>query len=369
MSTVAAPSTVATVDSGFRPLRVIEVRRDTPDTVVVTFAPPDDEAPWTFRHGQHLVLRRVFDDVELRRTYSLCTVAPDGPLRVGIRLVDGGAFSSWAHTELAVGDIIEALPPGGHFTHDLDPAAARSYLLVAGGSGITPLCSVAATVLATEPRSTVTLLYVNRTTATTMLLDDIEDLRNRHLGRLRVWYSFTREDTALALLDGRLDDGRLAVLVDRHVLPAAPDVTFLCGPAGLVDVVRTFLLGRGTAADTVHVELFGAGEGRTARPAARVVASDETVVATVTARVHGRTTTVDLYAGDTVLEAVERVRPDVPYSCRAGVCATCAARLTSGEVTMETVHGLTPEEVADGLVLTCQARPTGDAAVVVDFDG
>ena len=369
MTSAATPSTGATVDAGFHPLRVVDVRRDTADAVVVTFAAPNDGPAWSFRHGQHLVLRRVFDRVELRRTYSLCSAAPDGPLRVGIRLVDGGAFSSWAHTELAVGDIVEALPPGGHFTHDLDPAAARRYLLVAGGSGMTPLCSVAATVLAAEPRSTVTLLYVNRTTATTMLLDDIEDLRNRYLGRLQVWYSFTREDTALELLDGRLDATRLALLVDRHVLPAAPDVTFLCGPAGLVDVVRTFLIGRGTAADTVHVELFGAGEGRTARPAARVVTSDEAVVATVTARLHGRTTTVDLYAGDTVLEAVERARPDVPYSCRAGVCATCAARLTSGDVTMETVHGLTPAEVAGGLVLTCQARPTGDTVVVVDYDG
>lgn len=354
------------VTTGFHACQVSAVRRDCDDSVVVTVEPPFD-ADWSFAHGQHLVFRREFDGVEIRRSYSLCSPAPDGPLRVAIRLVPGGVFSTWANTELAAGDTVEVMAPSGHFTHGLDPAAARRYLLVAGGSGITPLLSIAATVLATEPESRVTMLYVNRSTRSTMLLDDVEGLRNEHLGRFDLWYAFTQEHTALELLEGRPDEAQIQALIERGIVPTAIDHAFLCGPEGLVDLVTSVLTANGVAADSIHTELFTAGEGRAARPAPRAVAEEATPIADAVVTLHGRTSTVPMFEGDTVLEAAQRARPDVPYSCRAGVCSTCIAELTDGEVTMEISHGLDDKDRAKGYVLTCQSFPV-TATVTATFD-
>jgi ring-1,2-phenylacetyl-CoA epoxidase subunit PaaE len=350
----------------FHALRVAAVDRDTDDSVVVTFAQPDP--PLAFRHGQHLTLRRFVDGVDVRRGYSLCTRAPDGPLRVAIRLVPGGVCSTWAVDELAAGDVVDVMAPTGHFTHELDPGAPRRYALFAAGSGITPILSIAATVLAGEPHSSVELLCVNRTSRSTMLLEDLEDLRDRHLGRLRISYLFTREPTAAALLSGRPDRARLDALVAAGFLPADADHAFLCGPHDLTTDVRDALVAAGMPAERVHRELFNADQlGAARRPPARAVDASAPVVARAEATLHGRTTALELYEGDTVLEAMERVRPDVPYSCRSGVCTTCQARLVSGTVTMAVDHGLDDTDRARGLVLTCQAVPTG-AHVVVDYD-
>ncbi len=369
---VQAPVTAGPTDAagsaadaaGFAACTVSEVRPDT-DAVVLTLTPPEGiDLP--FVHGQHLVFRREIDGVEIRRSYSLCSPA-GGPLQVAVRLVPGGAFSTWANTELAIGDTVDVLAPSGRFTHELDPSAARRYLLVAGGSGITPILSIAATVLASEPEARVTLLYVNSSTATTMLLDEVEALRNRFLGRFDLWYAFTREATALDLLDGRPDAERFVALTERGILPTMPDLVFLCGPEGLVEAATEGLTMVGADPSAIHAELFSAGEGRLARPAPRVVADDAEPVATASLRLHGRTTEVPLFDGDTVLEAAQRVRPDVPYSCRAGVCSTCRAHLDVGEVTMDISHGLDPSEVDAGYVLTCRAVPT-TPEVTVDYD-
>lgn len=356
----------ATGTTGFAACRVAAVERDCEDSVTVTLLPPAGQT-WTFAHGQHLVLRRNIDGTEIRRSYSLCSGAPDGPLKVAIRLVPGGAFSTWANTELAAGDTIEAMPPGGRFTHDLDPEAAKTYLLVAGGSGITPISSIAETVLAAEPGATVTLLYVNKTTASTMLLDSVEGLRNKYLGRFQLWYAFTREASAIELLDGRPDAGRIVQMIDRGLLPSRVDHAFLCGPQGLVDEVTSGLISAGVDPSRIHHELFTAGEGRLGRPAPQPVVAGAEPVAQAMITLHGKTTTVPVFEGDTVLEAAQRQRPDVPYSCRAGVCSTCMARLVEGEVTMDICHGLEPSEVEAGNVLTCRSVPT-TAVVRVDYD-
>jgi len=354
---------------GFHQLTVEHVEHDTPDSVVVTFATPTEPEPWSFRHGQHLVLRRHVDGTEIRRSYSICSPAPDGPLRVSIKRVPGGAMSTWATTELRAGDTIDALPPSGHFTHELDAAAGRRYTALAAGSGITPILSIVATVLRDEPDSTVRLLYVNRTSASTMLLEALEDLRDRHLGRLEIAYLFTREQPEAELLGGRPDRARFDMLIEAGLFPADIDQVFLCGPIDLVSLAQEALTAAGTDPGCIHRELFSAEQlGSIRSDAPQLVDDTVPIVASGTATLHGRDTAFDVYEGDSVLDAVQRVRPDTPFSCRSGVCSTCQARLVEGDVDMAVNYGLEPRDVERGMVLTCQSRPT-TTRVVVDYDG
>ncbi len=355
----------APLDDGFRPLRVAAIDHDTDDSVLVTFDRGDQRL--RFEHGQHLTLRREFDGVELRRSYSICSRAPDGPLRVAIRRVPGGVFSTWASTELQVGDEIDALPPLGHFTHRIDPAVARSYAALAAGSGITPILSIVSTILAAEPLSQVSLLYVNRTSRSAMLLDELLDVRDRHLGRLSIAFAFTREDTGGDLLSGRPDRQRVEHWIDAGFLPADADHAFLCGPIELTTDVREALVEAGLPIDRIHREIFTTKQQGTATLAPQEISEDSVAVATGRATLHGRTTEFDLYEGDSVLDAVQRVRPDAPFSCRSGVCSTCQAVVVDGAVDMAVNYGLTDDEVGRGYVLTCQSTPTTDH-VDVDYD-
>jgi len=371
--TTTDPTTAASADSdnarfedGFRPLRVVAIEHDTDDSVVVTFDRGEERL--RFEHGQHLTLRREFDGVELRRSYSLCTRAPDGPLRIAIRRVPGGVFSSWASTELQVGDTIDAMRPLGHFTHRIDPTGAHHYTALAAGSGITPILSIVSTILAAEPKSRVTLMYVNRTSRSTMLLDELQDVRDRHLGRLSIAFAFTREESAGELLSGRPDRARIDAWIEAGLLPADADHAFLCGPIEMTTDAREALAAAGMSMDDIHREVFTTKQQGTATMAPQEVTEESVAVATGRATLHGRTSTFDLYDGDTVLDAVQRVRPDAPFSCRSGVCSTCQAVVRDGSVDMAVNYGLTDDEVARGYVLTCQSRPT-TAELDVDFDG
>ncbi len=358
-------STEPAIDDGFRKLRVVSVEHDTDDSVVVTFDRGD--AKLRFEHGQHLTLRREFDGVELRRSYSICSRAPDGPLRVAIRRVPGGVFSTWASTDLRAGDEIDALRPLGHFTHRIDPAIARSYAALAAGSGITPILSIVSTILAAEPLSRVSLVYINRTSRSTMLLDELHDVRDRFLGRLSIAFAFTREEVGGELLSGRPDRERIERWIESGILPADADHAFLCGPIEMTNDARDALIGAGMSAEQIHREVFTTKQQGTATLAPQEITEASVAVATGRATLHGRTSTFDLYDGDSVLDAVQRVRPDAPFSCRSGVCSTCQAVIRDGSVDMAVNYGLTDDEVARGYVLTCQSKPTTDR-VEVDFD-
>lgn len=358
-ATAGAPALV------FHPLTVADVQRDTADALVVTFAVPAGlAAAYAFVPGQHVALRTTIDGEEVRRSYSIC--APAGsPLRVGIKRVPGGRFSSWAHEHLRPGAVLDVLPPTGHFT--CPPSGAldgRHVVTVAAGSGITPVLGIVTSLLAAEPHSTVTLVYVNRTTADTMFLDELHDLKDRHIGRLALWHLLTREPTDAALVDGRPDDTTWARLLARGVVPTDADAWYLCGPLPMVETLQRALAAAGAPAERVHAELFGTGGAVVAEPA---VADDAAVVAHATAQLFGRRTALDVRAGESLLSAVSRVRPDAPFSCRSGVCTTCRALVRQGGATMRVCYGLEPHEVAAGYVLTCQAEPTTDA-VELDFD-
>jgi ring-1,2-phenylacetyl-CoA epoxidase subunit PaaE len=342
---------------GFVPLRVAAVDRLTADSAAVTFeVPPERAERFRFRPGQHLTLRRVVGDEDLRRTYSVCSSSAGGPLRVAVKRLEGGAFSSWVLDALRPGDTVEVLPPAGRFGPQLDPSHAKRYGLVAAGSGITPVLSIAASVLDVEPASEVVLVYGNRTSTDVMFLDELADLKDRHPARLQLLHVLSREEQESELLSGRIDPDRLRRL--RASLLGDVDEWYLCGPFGMVVEGRQALLDDGVDPARVHVELFHA---EPLPPRERTVPRGSAGTSTVAVLLHGRTSTVEVRKdGGTVLDAVLAVRADAPYACKGGVCGTCRARCVEGEVEMDVNYALEPDELAAGVVLTCQAHPVTD---------
>jgi ring-1,2-phenylacetyl-CoA epoxidase subunit PaaE len=355
----------------FHPLAVAEVRRLTDDAVAVGFAVPDElREAYDFSPGQHLTVRRFTAAGEIRRSYSICSTPADlreqGVIRVGIRRVEGGEFSDHATRALVVGDVVEVLPPLGHFTTALDAGRARHYAAIAAGSGITPVLSLLTAALSTEPGSRFTLVYANRGAASVMFADEVADLKDRFPRRLQVVHVFSREPQLSALLSGRLDAARLRALLDSAIVDARTvDEWFLCGPYGLVVDAQGVLADRGVAAGTVHTELFHVeGEPVPVRPASRPAPA----AATVTIVLDGRESTFTMGPDERVLDAALKVRGELPYACKGGVCSTCRARLVSGEVAMVQNYALEPAELAAGYVLTCQSVPISER-LVVDYDG
>lgn len=343
---------------GFTRLRVSAVEALTPDAVAVTFDVPAQHADtFRFRPGQHLTLRRELDGRDLRRTYSVCTSSVDGPLRVAVKKFPGGAFSTWLTNELQAGDRLEVLAPAGSFGPHLDPLRRRTYGLICAGSGITPVLSIAASALAVEPNSEVVVLYGNRTQRDVMLLEDLADLKDRHPERMQVLHVLSGEEQASELLSGRLDRTRLQRLFASLVPVDTVDEWFLCGPFAMVTDARATLFDAGVGPDRVHVELFHA---EAPAPRARQTGPVPGAAA-VTVLLHGRSSTVSVdHDGESVLDRVLAVRPDAPYACKGGVCGTCRARVVSGAVEMDVNYALEPDELAAGVVLTCQAHPTTD---------
>jgi ring-1,2-phenylacetyl-CoA epoxidase subunit PaaE len=338
---------------GFHPLTVAAVDRLTDDAIAITFEVPTElREVFTFTPGQHLTLRHVLDGEDLRRTYSVCA-STTGPLRVAVKRLDGGAFSTWVCKELQAGDVVEVLPPAGRFGPHVSADRRRRYGLVGAGSGITPLLAVAATVLEVEPDSEVVLVYGNRTSRDVMFLEELSDLKDRYPSRLQLLWVMSREEQESELLTGRLDRDRLGRVLDAFVPVDGVDEWYLCGPFGMVTEARDLLLERG--ATEVHVELFHA-----AAPPPRAPRVEDSLGATLVAVLHGRSTTVEMERGTSVLDALLRVRSDAPYACKGGVCGTCRARLVGGRVEMDANWALEPDELAAGVVLTCQSHPLTD---------
>ena len=346
----------------FRPLTVTDVRRETEDSLSLALAvPPGAEQDFAFLPGQYLTFRTVLDGVELRRSYSLCTAPGDGELRVAVKRVPGGAFSEGVAARLRPGDLVEATPPEGRFTPLPDPRPHRHVVGVAAGSGITPVIGVLRHVLGTEPTARVTLVYGNQRSASIIFRDALADLKDLHLERLRVLHVLSREGTDLDLTSGRIDGGKVHALFRTVLVAADVDEVFVCGPQEMSVAVRAALLAEGVDAHRVHVELFGAPPPPPAPP---VSPSAEGALASVVVR--GLTSSVVVAPGQTLLEAGRAAGLELPWSCTAGVCATCRAKVT-GEVVMAANHSLEPWELAAGYRLTCQSRAVS-RDLVVDYD-
>ena len=346
----------------FHSLTVAGVEHLTPDSAAVTFdVPAHLRGAYAFKAGQSLTLRRTIDGTEHRRSYSICAPVGAAP-RVGVREVPGGLFSCWLVRDLAVGDSVEVATPSGSF--QANPAAAGRHLCIAAGSGITPVLSIAASALV-NPRSQVTLLYGNRKTGTVMFAEELADLKNRYPDRLELVHVLSREPRDVELFSGRLDAGRLRRLLTLLVPLRSIDHVWLCGPFGLITDARAVLDELGFPRDRVHFELFFVDEPPPEVHHAEAVVDGRT--SDVTIVLDGRTSTAAMPQDQSILDAAAATRGDLPFACKGGVCGTCRARVTEGEVNMRRNYALSDDEVGRGFVVTCQSRPVS-AAVTVDFD-
>jgi ring-1,2-phenylacetyl-CoA epoxidase subunit PaaE len=349
----------------FHGLTVSGVERLCDDAVAVGLAVPESlREVFAFEAGQSLTVRRMVDGVEHRRSYSICAPVGAAP-RIGVREVPGGVVSSWLVREVRAGDTVEVQAPTGSFR--ADPAAGGRHLCLAAGSGITPVLSIAASVLQ-HPEARVTLIYGNRTSASVMFAEELADLKDRHPARLELVHVLSREPREVELLSGRLDAARLRQLFTTLVPLAGVDHVWLCGPFGTVVDARTVLAELGVPRDRVHAELFFVDE-----PPPQVRHDEQAGdpipggTSAVTVVLDGRRTTTAVPRGRTVLDGTGGARHDLPYACRGGVCGTCRARVTDGEMAMRRNYALDEDEVARGFVLACQAVPVSDE-VTVDFD-
>ncbi|MGW1835454.1 1,2-phenylacetyl-CoA epoxidase subunit PaaE [Streptomyces sp. BBFR2] len=348
----------------FHRLRVAEVEPLCDDAAAISFEVPGElAAQFAFRPGQSLTLRREVEGRDERRSYSICAPVGARP-RIGVRVVPGGLFSSWLVHEVRPGDTVEVMAPTGAFTPDL--SRPGHHVLIAAGSGITPMVSIAESVLAADPRSQVTLFYGNRRTDSVMFADELADLKDLYPARFELGHVLSREPREAELLSGRLDAERLAALIGGLVDVPSADHWWLCGPHGMVEDARRVLAELGVPGGRVHQELFFADD-EPVRPVRHADAAAEGPVSRVTLVLDGRSTTAPLPRDTTLLDGAARIRPDTPFACKGGVCGTCRALVTEGTADMRRNYALEEAEVSAGYVLTCQSFPVSEE-LTVDFD-
>ncbi|MBO29599.1 MAG: phenylacetic acid degradation protein [Rhodobacteraceae bacterium] len=349
----------------FHPLEVTDIHHTIRDAVVLTLRPEDPEA-FAFRQGQYLTFSKDFDGTEVRRNYSICAGLDDGELKVGIKRVDGGAFSTYANTELKVGDVLYAMPPQGKFFTEIEPDRARDYIGFAGGSGITPILSILKTVLKREPKSTFTLVYANRAVNTIMFREELEDLKNRYMGRLTIIHML-ESGQDIDLFTGRVDAEKCALLFKLWIDPSTLDTAFICGPEPMMLAIAEALKAHGMDPEQIKFELFG--ESQQGRLAKREMEkrSESAAGTEVTVIIEGARRSFTMSRGQSVLEAALENNLDAPFACKAGVCSTCMGKVLEGEVEMLSNHALEDYEVERGYVLTCQSYPVSDK-LTIDYD-
>jgi len=352
----------------FHALRVAEIVPETADANSIRFEiPPELRDAFAFKAGQHLTLRAMINGEEVRRNYSLCTAPAAADWMVTVKRIGGGLFSNWVGDQLKAGDTVEVMVPHGSFTTDFDAANRRHVVGIAGGSGITPVMSLIKTLLREEPQSRFTLLYGNRDSSSVIFLEALAGLKDKHLGRFEIYHFLDAEEQDIALFNGMLSRERLEEAIPALVPDAAEvDGWFICGPGPMMDSAEGALLDRNVPRDRIHIERFTADRpaGAVAQEIAQLQSKAEGVTVAVT--LDDRTRRVPFTAGN-ILDSARAAGMPAPFACKAGVCATCRARVTKGKVEMAARYGLTDEEVADGYVLTCQSVPLGDG-VAVDYD-
>jgi phenylacetate-CoA oxygenase/reductase PaaK subunit len=364
MRPVTVPPGSSSPHAVFHRLPVAALERPTDDSVAITFDVPEElRDHFRFTPGQHITVRTDLGGEGVRRNYSICSSANGGTLRIAVKHIPGGAFSSFAMEQLKVGDELELMTPTGRFCTALDPLNTKRYVAIAAGSGITPILSILATALEVESESRFTLVYGNRTRTSTMFRDEIDELTSRFSDRFDVMHVLSREPQRDPLLSGRIDREKLATLLTTTVRPDEVDEWFLCGPLEMVQTARDTLVAHGVDPAQIHLELFyGYSDGDGASRA-----RENAQPSAVTVLLSGEETTLDLAPGESVLEGALRLRSDVPYACMGGACGTCRAKLVEGTVEMDHNYALQQDDLDRGYVLTCQSHATSPK-VVVDYD-
>jgi len=354
----------------FYQLKVKDVRPETLDCVSVALEVPAElKETFHFTPGQYLTFRTTMDNVEIRRSYSICAGPKEGELRVAIKKVDQGKFSTYANEQLKKGDVLEVMTPMGNFIPKVQ-AEHKEYLAIAAGSGITPIMSIMKHVLADEPNSSFTLIYGNRSRNTIIFREEIEGLKNKYMERLRIYHILSREHMDTPLFNGRITDDKCAEFCDTLIDIKSLDEAFICGPEDMILSVRERLTKLGMPSGHVHMELFTSPDQpkATHQQWTKEHTEDTGLKSKVTIRLDGTTFDMELsYNGDSILDAALKHGADLPYACKGGVCCTCRAKVTNGKVDMEVNYALEPDEVAKGYVLTCQSHPRTEE-VFVDFD-
>ncbi|HLJ05144.1 MAG TPA: 1,2-phenylacetyl-CoA epoxidase subunit PaaE [Acetobacteraceae bacterium] len=349
----------------FHTLTIAECRRETADAVSLAFAVPDGlRDDYAFSPGQYLTLRASIDGEDVRRSYSICSGLDDNELRVAIKHVEGGAFSTWANEQLRTGNTLDVMTPDGRFGVPIEPASPRTLVAFAAGSGITPILSIASTVLKREA-GRFFLFYGNRTTAGIMFREQLEDLKDRYLSRLAVFHVLSREQQDLPVLNGHLDAEKIGLVMRSLVPMASVDQAFVCGPQPMIEGLEKALADLGMARDHIHVERFTPGVG--GRPPPKTVAADAKPKAIATIISEGARFDIPVAEGEAIIDAAIRAGRSLPYSCKGGMCCTCRAKLVEGRVEMAVNYSLEPWETDAGYVLTCQSHPVTEH-VVIDYD-
>lgn len=348
----------------FHKLKVADIRRETIDCVSVSFHVPDElRSDFQYEPGQYITLKTVLGE-EVRRSYSICSAPQDGELRVAIKKVEEGLFSTYANEKLAVGDQLEVMNPAGNFTPDL--TTPKNYYGFASGSGITPIMSIMKTILASDQESTFTLVYGNKNIQSIIFREEIEGLKNIYLNRFRVIHILSREYTEVPLNHGRIDHEKCTQLFHHLLDTKHIDEAYLCGPEEMILSVKEYLIQSGVDAKHIKFELFGTNLQKKNKQKEKPEPTGP--ISKVSIKVDERTFDIDLpYDGDNILDAALANGADLPYACKGGVCCTCRAKVVEGEVEMLVNYALEEDELAQGFVLTCQAHPKTDR-VVIDFD-
>jgi ring-1,2-phenylacetyl-CoA epoxidase subunit PaaE len=353
----------------FHPLRIKEVRKETADCVSILFDVPQElQNIFQFKQGQSLTMRANINNEEVRRTYSICSSPLDKELRVAIKKVDGGLFSSFANLELKKGDQLEVMEPIGKFNTELNPSNKKNYVAFAAGSGITPVLSLIKTTLTTEPESNFTLVYGNRSRSSIIFFEELEGLKNKYIDRFNLIHILSRERTDATLNFGRIGTEKLTEL-NRLVDYTATDDFFICGPEEMIFCVKDFLETKGIDKKKIHFELFTTPGLKKSGVGSRESGVDSGSKSNITIKLDGRSFDFDLSltSDTTILDAALKQGADLPFACKGGVCCTCKAKLLEGDVSMDVHWGLEEEEIEQGYILTCQSHPRTEK-VVVDFD-
>jgi ring-1,2-phenylacetyl-CoA epoxidase subunit PaaE len=355
--------------SKFHPLTIADVRNETRDTIAVTFAvPPELQHSFQFQQGQHLTLRAKIGDEDVRRSYSICSAVQDGALRVAIKRTHGGLFSGWANDTLRAGQTIEVMPPMGHFNVPLDAANRKHYLAFAAGSGITPILSIIKTTLAAEPHSRFTLFYGNRASSSVIFKDELSDLKDSYMERLKLAYVMSREQQDIELFNGRITREKAAQFLQHWVRAEDIDVAFICGPEDMMHGVSAALQEAGVPKANIKIELFAASIPKHAHQPRSAAAETVHQQTEVTVIMDGNAASFTMEQDkESLLDAGLRAGLDMRYSCKGGVCSTCRCKVIEGKVDMDVNYALEDYEIARGYVLSCQSFPT-TAKVVIDFD-
>ena len=352
----------------FHKVNIADIYKETKDTVVVEFEIPLQlQENFSFKQGQHLTLRKIINDEDVRRSYSLCSSPLDKKWKVAIKQIPGGVFSTYANTKLKIGDTLELMEPSGHFYVDVQPSASKNYIAFAAGSGITPMLSIIKTHLLSEPNSTFKLFYLNRTVKSIIFKEEIEQLKNEFFQRFQVFYFLTKEQRDIPFLNGRFDTEKLSVLTKTFIDIEDTDHCFICGPQEMIFLIRDHLQEKGLDKNKIHFELFFSGNPE----------DNKHIAEALEKKVEGTDVTIldggkefhfimeDEY--DNILDGALAAGADLPFACKGGVCSTCKCRVIEGSVEMKVNYALDEKEVSQNLVLSCQSVPTTEK-VVVDFD-